>query len=356
MADDVAPAVQLPTAEMDTEQLSKAFYDGYKTYNQLLGEGADIPGQENLDELFALLKSIAWRARELHLFSPNEELDDINTTDLKYMLVPFLMAETVGATRDMSRRLDELRRALMFWQAFAADCERLGISNEDDVKALNRSPDEKPNATQKRDEKIARYKRSKELDAQVARLFDRKRELVGDEWAWGTSGGFDEESERELILSLLQRAVSRCVENIAFAEEELPMLEIMAARGGPDAPPLPKERPPVDAKPWCIRLQDKAELQKLYLQQVFQPDIPMPTISIAEAAEAEIAEMQEREQREKDFTFRQQYREHEMWYGGDRYGSQEHFEEEQKGYKDRSWDDWKDEHPRGMGNKMANVA
>eukprot|EP00971_Amphidinium_carterae_P324083 6440438-Amphidinium_carterae.1 len=32
-----------------------------------------------------------------------------------------------------------------------------------------------------------------------------------------------------------------------LTKEELPMLEIMAARGGPDAPPLPKERPPVDS-------------------------------------------------------------------------------------------------------------
>mmetsp|Transcript_43694 Transcript_43694/g.103135 ORF Transcript_43694/g.103135 Transcript_43694/m.103135 type:complete len:360 (-) Transcript_43694:147-1226(-) len=359
MVDNVAapsPADGDIASEMDGEQLSKSYYTAYKRYSELLGEGADIPSQEKLDELFALLKSIAWRARELHLFSPNEELDDINTTDLKFLLVPFLMAETVAATRDMERRLDELRKALVFWQAFCADCERLQVADAEDVKALNRDPQDKPTQAQKREEKIARYKRCKELDEQVSRLFERKKELKGDEWSWGASGGFDEESERDLIIALLKRSVSRCVEQIALTQEELPMLEIMAARGGPDAPPPKREKPPLDSKPWCIRIQDKAELQKLYLEQVFQPDIPMPTISIAEAAEAEIQEMQEREQREKDFNFRQQYAEHTRWYGGDRYGSQEQYEDEQKDYKDRSWDDWKDENPRGSGNKMANVA
>lgn len=30
-------------------------------------------------------------------------------------------------------------------------------------------------------------------------------------------------------------------------------------------------------------------------------------------------------------------------------------EEEEEELKARKWDDWKDDHPRGSGNKMANI-
>jgi len=38
-----------------------------------------------------------------------------------------------------------------------------------------------------------------------------------------------------------------------------------------------------------------------------------------------------------------------------RQGAREDEEDDQKTYKDRKWDDWKDHHPWGEGNKMASV-
>mmetsp|Transcript_122443 Transcript_122443/g.261258 ORF Transcript_122443/g.261258 Transcript_122443/m.261258 type:complete len:256 (-) Transcript_122443:112-879(-) len=255
----------------------------------------------------------------------------------------------------MAERAQALRQALVYWRAFAQDCRRLKVAHNDDLAAIDRSPEDRLDAASKRDEKIARHKRSKELDAKAAYLFGRKREVSGDEFHWGAGGAFDEDMERDLILALLGRAVARAAEDIASAEQELPLLEMMMARGGPGAGPPPREPPPAE-KPFIVRIQDKAELMRLYKEMVFQCPFEQPTVTLAEAADADMAQMREREA-EKAMHERQiRAEEDDRWWSGDRYGRREDEEDEQKTYKDRDWDDWKDEHPYGSGNKMANVS
>merc|ERR1712046_546477 len=101
-----------------------------------------------------------------------------------------------------------------------------------------------------------------ELDEKVAYLFSKKKEALGDELRWGTGGSFDEDMERDLVLALLGRAVASTAENIWSAQQELPMLEMMMARGGPGA--APPEKPPPAEKPFIVRIQDKAELMQIY--------------------------------------------------------------------------------------------
>lgn len=160
--------------------------------------------------------------------------------------------------------------------------------------------------------------------------------------------------ERDLVLALLGRAVAQAADDISSAEQELPLLEMMAAQGGPGqakkAPPQPAE------KPWIVRLQDKAECTKLYQEMVFQCPYQLPTMTLAEAADIEMEEMRERTEAKSSFERRQQYDDDDRWLCGDRQGAQEDFEEERKIYKDRDWDDWKDDHPWGSGNKNNNVS
>ncbi|CAK0904066.1 unnamed protein product, partial [Prorocentrum cordatum] len=106
-------------------------------------DGDDFPEQQDLEGLASRIRAVAFRVRELRLFSPNEELDDISTADLKFLLVPFLLAQVTSATRDLSRRLEWLRNALVFWRGFAADCQRLGIGHDADLRAIDRSPEER---------------------------------------------------------------------------------------------------------------------------------------------------------------------------------------------------------------------
>lgn len=340
--------------ETDEFRLSHEFYDAYKAAKGLLSSEAEPPAQAEVEALSGKLKAIASRVGQLRLFSPNEELDDINTTDLKFLLVPHLLADVLAATRDMTERLPALRQALVCWRGFAADCQRLCVAHRDDFRAIDRSPEDALDAATKRDEKIARYKRSKELDEQVAHLFKKKREVFGDEFHWGHGGTFDEDMERELTLALLGRAIASAAEDISSAEQELPLLEMMAARGGPGGAPPP--RPAASSeKPFIVKIQDKAECMRLYQEMVFQCPYQLPTMTLDECADIEMEQMREQQERKGAQEREQRHEEDDRWLCGDRYGSKEDADEEHKTYKDRDWDDWKDEHPWGSGNKMTNV-
>jgi len=350
-AEVTEPSVQ----DADAPQLSHEFYDAYKATRRLL-EATDDPADHcAIEQLSAKLKAIAARVGQLRLFSVNEELDDISTADLKFLLVPSLLADVLGATRDMDERLPALRQALVFWRAFAADCQRLGIAHRDDMRAIDRDAATALDPASKRDEKIDRHKRGKELDEKAAYLFSKKRQALGDEFHWGHGSSFDEDMERDLILALLQRAVASAAGDIDSAQQEMPLLEMMLARGGPGMK-MEKE-PPVSAeKPFIVKIQDKAECMRLYKEMVFQCPFSRPTMTLAECAEIEMGQMREGEERRADQQRRAQAENDDRWWQGDRYGAQDDHEDDQKTYKDRDWDDWKDEHPWGSGNKMANVA
>jgi len=339
--------------ETDEYRISTEFYDSYKQYSALLRSEGEPPKQEQLEALQTQLRVMASNVMRLRLFSPNEELDDINTADLKFLLVPYLLAEVTAATRDMESRLSSLKRALVYWRAFSADCQRLQVAHADDLRAIDRSPEDALDPASKREEKIDRYKRCKELDQKAAYLFSKKREVCGDEFHWGAGGSFDEDMERELVLALLGRAVASVPDQISSTEQELPLLEMMMARGGPGTGPI--ERPPPAEKPMIVRIQDKAELNKLYREMVFQCPYELPTVTLAEVAEAEMAEMHEREAAKFHHDRRSGADEADRWWSGDRQGAREDAEEEQKIYKDRDWDDWKDDHPWGSGNKNTNM-
>mmetsp|Transcript_6318 Transcript_6318/g.14826 ORF Transcript_6318/g.14826 Transcript_6318/m.14826 type:complete len:356 (-) Transcript_6318:90-1157(-) len=354
MAVDIAspdPAVHEASEVQDEYSLAKEFYDAYKKYASVVQPGLGCE-QHELDRLTVQLKTIAHHVMQLKLFSPNEELDDISTADLKYMLVPYLLAEVAAAARDIAVRGAHLHNALVYWRAFAADCHRLAIGHADDHATLDQEQPPRDAAT-RRDEKIARHKRCKEIDAKVAYLFQKKQECLGDEYFWGTGSAFDEDMERSLITMLLSKALASVPDSISSAEQELPLLEMMVARGGPSEEAA-KPKPPV-VKPACLRIQDKAELQRLYREMVFQCPHPQATMSIEEAADLEIEEMHEIEAARARRQVEQEAHDADRWWNGDRYGAKEEWEESQKLYKDRDFDEFKDDHPWGSGNKMANI-
>merc|ERR1719330_908983 len=144
-------------ADADEFKLSHQFYDAYKLYQKLLKSEDAPPSQADLDGLAGMLKAIARRVGQLRLFSPNEELDDVSTADLKFLLLPHMLGDTVAATRDMANRPAALRQSLVFWRGFAADCQRLKIAHDEDSRAIDRGPEDATDAMTKRDEKIARY-------------------------------------------------------------------------------------------------------------------------------------------------------------------------------------------------------
>jgi len=281
--------------------------------------------QEVRDDLRMECRSLASEVEKLNLFSVNEEVDDIHTNDLKYLLVPALLGRILTECTDMERRYDHLKQSIVAYQVFLSRARRFKFAPEEE--------DNITDAGKLRMRKIERLKFSKTLDAKIVYLLERKKELCGEEYNWGTAGALDEEKERELIISLTQRTAIEAIDNIASAESELPLLEMR--RGIQEGLiPAPKKEEPM--KPWIVSIKDPTELRRMYMEQVFQPDILMPTISIADAADFELEqalELAEKQNRPKPVLT-----------------------EEEEDMKKRNWDDWKDDNPKGWGNKQTNIS
>merc|ERR1719375_2521745 len=101
------------------------------------------------------------------------------------------------------------------------------------------------------------------------------------------------------------------------------MLEMMMRGARPEAPP-----PDPDKKPWILQINDKSELHKLYLQQVFQPDVPLPTMTLAECAEIEMQQVEERTAAQRERQERQEWESSDRYWRGDRQGTREEDEDD----------------------------
>jgi len=128
---------------------------------------------------------------------------------------------------------------------------------------------------------------------------------------------------------------------------------MMIARGGTGKGS--REPPQTAEKPFFCKIQDRAELERMYREMVFQCPYALPTMSIEEAAEIEMAEAQERDAEKME---RERYRlaeEADRFWSGDRYGAREDDDEDRQLYKDRDFDAFKDDNPWGSGNKTGNI-
>jgi len=157
------------------------------------------------------------RVRQLSLFSPNEELDDVATTNLKYLLLPYMMADVAhrrplldrhetleastsgntgtgaserGADVSSSRlpyaapspdemarmRLSVIRLVLQHVEEFVASCERLELMSKEDRLALQGLPGLLwlPRPGHEEAVKVARFKKEKELRQKLDMLKARR--------------------------------------------------------------------------------------------------------------------------------------------------------------------------------------
>jgi phosphopantothenoylcysteine synthetase/decarboxylase len=108
------------------------------------------------------------------------------------------------------------------------------------------------------------------------------------------------------------------------------------------AKPLPKMKvwqvPPKEEVKSCMC---PTELRKDIVAQVWQENANKPTMTLEEVGDLEYNNMMEREARQA--KFREENKE-------DTDSDKEEVDERMK-KKDRAWDDWKDEHEKGAGNR-----
>lgn len=300
------------------------------------------------------------------VYSANESLDEFSADRLRFVLVPFYLAELLQLQNEPGKRADNLLRARQQLKQFLDDLERLGLLAEPDLKVWKRGGTPPKDANARREEKLERGRRElankKRLREIRARL--KENEARGNE----ADTGIDEEMFRESVLLEIQGAVAKAFEWLDLIDQELPLVERMEqmkkleqAKAGKNwAEPKKEERKAtepvkVDLPPGYsqtvgpagqITIAKLPVLREQLESRVFQPGYNMATMSIEEAGERDYQEMLERTEREKQSAARKAEEPDE---------DNAAFYDSVTVYKDRDWDTFKDENPTGCGNTMANL-
>ncbi|KAM7417022.1 hypothetical protein PAMA_016912 [Pampus argenteus] len=294
----------------------------------------------------SMLEEASRMAAQLDLFSRNEELQETATAELKYLLLPALLGALTMKQTSRDKRLELVQTARAYFVDFLTRCKDYNISqfelpksangNESADEASENKPFHGPSdlvsmAAQRR-VKIERYRKKKELEA---RLSDVRKAV--------DSGKADDEVSRDFYLLNLCRWVTVCLEEVESIDQEVEILKKMdVLKQSAAEQPARAARPPM--KPFILT---KNSMQA----QVFGAGYPsLPTMTVDDWYEQhrkrgalpdqgipsrvtieEDSNATDREEEEKE--------------------KKAENEDEEALLKSRNWDDWKDTHRRGYGNR-----
>ncbi|QDZ17514.1 TAP42-like TOR regulation protein [Chloropicon primus] len=314
-------------------------------------EGGGKQGKTTTKELVKELKACEAMVQALALFSDNEDKDDITTGSIKYLLIPYYLGvayTNVEADRPVDERLVCLRQGLASFLAFARQCKDKGLL-EDKVKSLVEGMDGAAAITFGREEKIALYRRQKELRQAMETL-----SLVAE--------AEDEDTTRALSLLQVNSSAMSAYQQYASLQKEVEILEFtkrrqeeLAAGGSGREVEVNRgrERPRVNGDDGRIKgmftiqpgqLSQQAARER-FAQGVFKQSHLPYTMTVEEFGEQELQRMREREEaRARDAQ-------QDRGSGQKCCSDDDHSEDEECIKKAREWDEFKDDNPFGWGNK-----
>ncbi|KAI1092695.1 type 2A phosphatase-associated protein 42 [Rostrohypoxylon terebratum] len=325
---------------------------------------------EDLAEALKLYHECIQIINKISLFSPNEELEDISTSDLPYLLVNYHIAELLQkvSTPTPSARKAALKETREAYEQFLHLLDDYSILSPSDAKlfaAYNEDPDafstiSAADPAARRNAKIANFKAEKELKNKLAYMRSSPRYL---------EDGGDEDAVRELYLTNIafcthmafqgleginremeilaqaplplmptlstveddERRRKASLDKVAYSERlDTPLNGLSSMNKGPL---LSKEGKPL--RPFTLT-SNRQELQ----QGVFRPGHNLPTMSIDEYLE---------EERRRGNIIEG---------GGEASGRQPEPDEDNyekadaETMKAREWDEFKEENPKGSGNTL----
>jgi immunoglobulin-binding protein 1 len=320
---------------------------------------------------------------------------------------PPAVAECGSPRVDPTSRRDNLLRACDLWTSFLRRLEGLEMLTSTEKRQLDdfeeilssyrdgngsaslggaldgRAPT-RPPPPMSRDEKITRFRVKQELVQQQKRLLSlrERRARIGAEDDDEMDGYDGDGLARSLATTALNVSKADALDELDGAVRELPMVCMMiqaqqqeqeheryasdpygrrhpqhsggaAARTSPDDP---RSRQPLQVTRVTKDAFGQLTVKREEIRSgVLRPGWNQPTLSLEELAEREVRDALEREER-------QRLSEAEAQRGPRRYdqlrkdGAEDDADVvDASAALDRKWDDWKDENPRGSGNKRGNV-
>lgn len=299
-----------------------------------------MPRGDGRQELYNKAKSLFNRAMDLveslALFSDNESVEDIATSDLRYLIIPAYLAKITISSECNSNRLETFNRASDLVKRFFLRILNYGLGNKTIEHSLE--SDGVDQMVQSRSEKIEKYKKMKLLESQIEEL--EKRINLGEQ--------VDDETARDYYLKLIKKWIDESYESLEREIKPAIFFE-KSSSTSKQTPGMPKQIKP------SITIV-KNELQK----QVFGLGYPSrPTVTVDEFISKKISDgdLAFHAQKEVYANSLQRYAEQpDLMREQEEVSDAEHDEKEDKDdeeelAKKRRWDEFKDENPRGSGNR-----
>ncbi|KAF2744198.1 TAP42-like protein [Sporormia fimetaria CBS 119925] len=322
--------------------------------------------QENLAKVIATYNECLKLSQQVSLFSSNETLEDVSSSDLQYMSIPYHLAELVQkiqTQRDPIARKEVLLKAQSFYERFLKLLDSYDMLAKSDAKLLEEYLDDRNNFTTvsntdpnaRRNAKILRYREEMEMKNKIDYL--RRNPKLAEN---------DEHVVRQLHLANIKLQVHQTFQSLESIAQELHILSL-----APPAPPEGQSQPGPDARQDGRNDRDKysdrldsqlpglkysgpilssdgkplrpftlVDNRQRMKQNVFRPDHNLPTMSIDEYLE---------EERRRGGIIEG---------GGEQSGIRPEPDEDnldkadEETMKARAWDEFKEDNPKGAGNTI----
>ncbi|GLT63663.1 hypothetical protein SLA2020_362090 [Shorea laevis] len=345
----------------------------------------------------------------LGLFSSNETKDDISTANLKYILVPCYLAE-LNEKRSGEDRMQILKPSQAKLKEFLLFCEAMELVPEEELQGSAQGSSN--SFADRRALKVARFQHQRAAEAKLIEIKERKERRGRSSKAAALSTPVeageedvlddDGEEEREAWLTTISLAICKAFDLLDMLKKEEEMLSAIkemqlkegnkefsqdaldnrtkkaeawhrdaAARARYTKPAQPitcatfaqdvlegrakvsqahdhKHQPLIFGPQSLVSGSLTSERERM-AAQVFQPVHRLPTMSIEEAGLREMQMMNRWQER----TAKMMEEANSAWYKDNRNLGPNEDDEDGDAAQDkaRAWDDWKDDNPRGAGNK-----
>ncbi|PIN27122.1 Protein phosphatase 2A-associated protein [Handroanthus impetiginosus] len=357
-----------------------------------------------------LLKKCEEMIGKLGLFSPNETKEDISTTNLKYLLVPYYLAELTEKISEEDR-IQILKASQAKLKEFISFCEAMELVPAEELESSTQLMGN--TFADRRAKKIARFKRQKAAESKLLEIKERKERRGRSTRASALSTPVDAgeedmedddgEEEREAWLTTISLVLCKAFDLLEMLKKEEEMLiaikERQSQEGNNEISKSTLDERTQKAEAWhrdaamkayytkpatpitCATfaqdvIEGRANVSQLHehkhkpmifgpaslvgrnptserermAAQVFQPHYRLPTMSIEEAGLKEMEIMNKWQENTAKFIEEA----NSSWYKDKRTsrpGEEDDEDDDAAQDRARAWDDWKDDNPRGAGNK-----
>ncbi|XP_058100495.1 PP2A regulatory subunit TAP46 isoform X4 [Magnolia sinica] len=327
--------------------------------------------QETLKKACEALCQCDEMISKLGLFSTNESKDDVSTTNLKYLLVPFYLGELTEKVTQVDR-IQVLKISQDRLKEFVSFCEALELLPEEELEIHSQKGPDTP--ASRRANKIARFRRQKAAESKLQEIKERKERRgrssraaalstpieAGEEDTLDDDGEEErEDGDKEFAQEVLDERAKKAESwhrNAAFqAQFSKPAQPITCATFAQDviegrakaSQAHEHKHQPMIFGPASVMNRKLTTERERMAAQVFQPGYRLPTMSIEEAGLCEMEMMKKWQERNVKL-----YEEaNSSWHKDTQKSAADEDDDEAAEEKARAWDDWKDDHPRGAGNK-----